>query len=75
MPKIPALTRKELRRVEAINAAAIAFSGGEYDSQEELWALIVFFERYIEHGAEGTLKEFGPKKPEPTKILKLVKKP
>ena len=69
------LTHKEFRRVEAINAAAIAFSGGEYDSQEELWSLTVFFERYIEHGAEGTLEEFGPKEPEPAKILKLVQKP
>jgi hypothetical protein len=66
------LTRTELRRVEAINAAAIAFSGGDYESIEELWALTVFFERYLESGAKGTIKEFGPKKTATAKVLKLV---
>jgi hypothetical protein len=66
------LTRTELRRVEAINAAAIAFSSGDYDSIEELWALAVFFERYLEGGAKGTIKEFGPKKTATAKVLKLV---
>lgn len=67
------LTRTELRRVEAINAAAIAFAGGDrYERIDELWSLTVFFERYLERGSRGTLKQFGPA-PEPTaEILKLV---
>ncbi len=35
------------------------------------WSLAVFFECYITGGAEGTRKEFGPRKP---RKLKLVKK-
>lgn len=27
------------------------------------WSLAVFFERYMTEGAEGTLKDFGPKDP------------
>lgn len=67
-------TKKQTRknRIEAINAAAIAFTGGQFETSEELWSLTVFFERYIERGARGTLKQFGPAEGEPAKILKLV---
>lgn len=68
------MKKKTVRRnrIEAINAAAIAFTGGQYDSGEELWALTVFFERYLERGAHGTLKQFGPKKTKKAKVLQLV---
>lgn len=71
MPKT--LTRKELRRVEAINAAAVAFTGGDYTDIEELWALTVFFELYLMHGGDGTRKQFGPPKAKKAKVLKLVR--
>lgn len=66
-------TRKN--RQAAIDAAAIAFTGGQFETSEELWALTVFFERYLERGAKGTLKQFGPQVTgETAKILKLVPK-
>lgn len=69
------LTRTELRRVEAINAAAIAFTGGQYERIDELWSLTVFFERYLERGARGTLKQFGPAAEDRTaKVIRLVPK-
>lgn len=71
MPK-HRLTRKELRRVEAINAAAVAFTGGQYERIDELWSLTVFFELYLMHGGDGTLKQFGPPKAKKAKVLKLV---
>jgi len=33
------------------------------------WSLVVFFERYLRDGAKGTLKDFGPKKPEKLKVV------
>jgi hypothetical protein len=63
-------TRKN--RQAAIDAAAIAFTGGQFETSAELWALTVFFERYLERGAKGTLKQFGPAKAKKAKILKLV---
>jgi hypothetical protein len=67
-------TKAETRqnRIEAINAAAIAFSGGAYERIEELWSLTVFFERYLERGARGTLKQFGPAEPGKAPVLKMV---
>jgi hypothetical protein len=72
----PHLTHTELRRVEAVHAAATAFASGLYETQEELWALTVFFDRYIETGAEGTMEDFGPADTgdEPAQILRLVPK-
>lgn len=70
-------SKKQTRRnrVEAINAAAIAFTGGQFGTSEELWSLTVFFERYLERGARGTLKQFGPADAEATaEIVKLVPK-
>lgn len=63
-------TRKN--RLAAIDAAALAFTGGQFETSEELWALTVFFERYLERGARGTLKQFGPPKAKKAKVLKLV---
>jgi len=62
------------RRRDAATAAATAFAGGAYDSIEELWSLTVFFERYLEHGTDGTLEQFGPADEQPANILKLVPK-
>ena len=67
--------RVRQRRKAAINAAAISFANGTYDSVEELWALTVFFERYLERGARGTHKQFGPPKQPKAKVLKMVPKP
>jgi len=80
---IPRLTRAELRRVEAVHAAATAFASGLYETQAELWSLAVFFERFIETGAEGTLTDFGPVEYDEdpaaingsAKILRLVPRP
>ena len=60
-------------RAEVIHAAATAFGHEKYESIEELWALCVFFERYIAFGGNGTRKEFGPVKPKKAKVLKLVR--
>lgn len=60
-------------RAEVIHAAATAFGHEKYESIEELWALCVFFERYIAFGGSGTRKEFGPGKPKKAKVLKLVR--
>ena len=78
----PRLTRAELRRVEAVHAAATAFASGLYETQAELWSLATFFERFIETGAKGTLADFGPLDDDDedqdapgAKILRLVPRP
>ncbi len=58
-------------RIEAIHAAANVMAGLEY-TPGTLWSLCVFFERYLLVGANGTMKQFGPKKAKKAKVLKLV---
>ena len=53
----------------AIMAAAKMLAGTE-PAKERLWAYTVFFDHYMDVGANGTMKRFGPKK---AKVLKLVK--
>ncbi len=36
----------------------------------QLWSAVVFFENYIDEGASGTRKAFGPKKPRKLKIVR-----
>lgn len=36
----------------------------------QLWSLCVFFECYINDGANATAKPFGPKKPKKLKIVR-----
>lgn len=48
-------------RIEACRLAAQVFQSDEYIPK--LWSLAVFFENYMKEGAEGTRKDFGPKKP------------
>lgn len=61
----------EALRVEAIHAAATVMSAEELDI-ERLWSLCVFFERYLLVGGNGTMKDFGPKKPNKAKVIRLV---
>lgn len=64
--------KKQKRRRAAAKAAAQAFGTGRYDTGEELWALAVFFDKFIKKGGRGTLKKFGPQ-PEPSAtILRVV---
>ena len=44
---------------------------GHIPDKETLWAFTVFFDRYMDVGANGTMKHFGPKK---GRVLKLVPK-
>jgi hypothetical protein len=69
--KRPAAMQKSVRqkrenRVLACSLAASVMSGpaGNRDDLMPItWSLCVFFERYIEKGSTGTMREFGPKKP------------
>ena len=64
--------KRTARRIEAAHAAATVFAGAEDARIEELWALTVFFDQFIRHGAKGTLKIFGPAEPEAATALHLV---
>ena len=60
------------RREKACEFAAIVLAGQPVDDRIPYgWSLAVFFERYMAYGADGTMKDFGPKKP---KKLKMVDK-
>lgn len=52
-------------RIKACECAATALAGKDREEKYVplAWALVVFFETYIENGAEGARKEFGPRKP------------
>lgn len=66
-------SHKAARRVreQACRCAALALSGRqEGESLVPLaWSLTVFFETYIWKGAEGTRKDFGPKKPPKLRVI------
>ena len=64
--------KRTARRIEAAHAAATVFAGTEDGRIEELWSLTVFFDRFIRHGAKGTLEDFGPTEPEAATVLHLV---
>jgi hypothetical protein len=58
-------------RIIACELAALVLAGRhDYDFVPHGWSLAVFFETYIEHGADGTRKDFGPKKPAKLKAIK-----
>ena len=51
-------------RIKACELAAIVMAGRPSETPSPLvWSLAVFFENYIDKGANGTAKDFGPKKP------------
>jgi hypothetical protein len=63
--------RAERRRELACEFAAIVLAGQPVEDRIPYgWSLAVFFERYMEHGATGTMKDFGPKKPKKLKVVK-----
>ena len=66
--------KKQKRRRAAIKAAAIVYGAGGYDTTEQLWALAVFFDKFIRTGGEGTLEEFGPVEGPAAEVVKLVPK-
>ncbi len=56
-------------RIKACELAAEVMSGRPDDlCIPNLWSLAVFFERYIDAGSSGTIKDFGPKKPVKLKV-------
>jgi peroxiredoxin family protein len=58
-------------RIEACQCAAQVLASRDDERVMPIgWSLAVFFEKYITSGAEGTLKEFGPKKPAKLKAVK-----
>lgn len=59
-------------RIKACELAAQVMAGrpNEVSFCPTLWSLTVFFEEYIKKGAEGTLKDFGPKKPAKLKVVR-----
>lgn len=64
--------KKQKRRRAAVKAAAQVFGTGDYSEIEQLWALAVFFDKFIKKGGRGTLKKFGPAPEDPAVVLKLV---
>lgn len=58
-------------RVKACELAATVMAGRPDEAFVPiLWSLCVFFENYIDEGADGTRRYFGPKKPVKLKIVK-----
>ena len=58
---------RERRRALACEFAAIVLAGRTDENILPVgWSLAVFFERYMAHGGDQTMEEFGPK--EPTKL-------
>jgi len=55
-------------REKACEFAAIVLSGTEAPYSPHLWALAVFFEKYIREGPEATQDEFGPSDGEVVKL-------
>lgn len=61
-------------RIKACELAALVLSTRK-DAESLVplgWSLVVFFETYINEGASGTRKDFGPKKPVKLKLVKRV---
>lgn len=61
-------------RVRACELAATVMASHESGEPyaPKIWSLCVFFEQYIEFGADGTMKDFGPKKRRKAPVIKLV---
>jgi len=62
-------------RLQACRMAAQVMQSQGMGTPEEgpcpkLWSSVVFFERYIMEGAEGTCDDFGPKEPVELKAVK-----
>ncbi len=67
---------KVSRRATRIKACELAATVLGNDASERpyvprLWSLCVFFESYIDKGADGTLKDFGPRKPTKLKVVRV----
>jgi hypothetical protein len=57
-------------RIKACQLAALVLSGRPNDELvPRAWSLTVFFENYIDQGAAGTRKDFGPKKAVKLKVV------
>lgn len=58
-------------RIKACELAAEVMAGRPNElCVPHLWSLAVFFENYIDLGADGTRRDFGPKKPKKLKVVK-----
>lgn len=58
-------------RAEAVRLAAQVLASRPEETPLPLaWSLAVFFEAYVTHGAAGTRKDFGPKKPVKLKVVR-----
>lgn len=65
------MTDTERRRAKACQFAATLMADELRDDGDwvaRLWSATVFFERYMELGADGTRKDFGPKRPRKLKL-------
>lgn len=63
----------EAIRTEACRCAALVLAHRpDLDLCPKAWSLCVFFESYIEHGSDWTLKDFGPKEPVELRMVKDV---
>lgn len=57
-------------RVKACELAAQVFASQKDFDIARVWSTVVFFEKYIQSGAAGTQKLFGPKKPVKLKVVR-----
>ena len=67
------MTDRSLKRdrIKACELAAIVMAGRPGDNPAPLvWSLAVFFESYIAEGANGTQRDFGPKKPVKLRVVR-----
>lgn len=64
------MSKRDRRLACKLAAKVMAGRNPETPFVPEAWSLVVFFERYIEVGAKGTLKDFGPKEPEKLKVIR-----
>lgn len=61
---------KSTRKLACTLAARVMAGRPTEPCAPTLWSLAVFFESYIERGAAGTRKDFGPKKPRKLRIVR-----
>jgi len=61
-------------RIKACELAAQTLMSEDEPYMPALWSLCVFYEMYIERGADGTAKDFGPAKAKRAPVIKLVPK-
>ena len=66
--------RRNRRNRELACKYAAMLMGNDHETDDwgqRLWSATVFFEAYLARGAQGTLRDFGPKKP--TKLTAIGK--